>query len=340
MEYRETDAYIGETQQTPPPTRTDFLYKANVARIAEAVRNVWYVGDGPQFRAVGFAMSREWIDPCETRRKCNAKFRVWADKAPNGNRPLVWRGHIPKESMLRTVRKWRRYAWALGVGGVGSVSIVRGVGGWLPFWGPCTKWAMGSPNNATYQEFGVGQLAVYRLCSYLQEMSLEHPGRFHYRWPPSQLPSGSGVCGNAPWRNEKGQGARAKAPKMAALGLRRAANAGGYAFRLLEPVAHAIRGEPRGVEEIEISRRYAGMLGRGTRYTMVVWQQYNYLGDNVEMAHTSANRNAGEVAVEALDSPFPPELCRFATNHTAARRSAFGRCLRNACGWGAPSLAD
>ena len=100
----------------------------------------------------------------------------------------------------------------------------------------------------------------------------------------------------------------------------------------------ALRGAPRGVEEIEISPMYAG-VHQGSRVVQDGWREtVNSTWCELEMTHTVANHNAGEVALQDIDAHFPTDLFRFTTNNTEAKFPAPKRRARQKCGRGIPKL--
>ena len=58
------------------------------------------------------------------------------------------------------------------------------------------------------------------------------------------------------------------------------------------------------------------------------------------MAHTAANHWDAGVVAGRHAAPFPPDLCRFTTNHIEAKWSALKRRVRRKCGRAIPRARD
>ena len=70
------------------------------------------------------------------------------------------------------------------------------------------------------------------------------------------------------------------------------------------------------------------------------WETVNLPRGDLEMAHTVAKHNDGEVAAGDIDAPFPPGIWCLTTSRIAAKWSAPKRRVREKFGWAIHRVGD
>ena len=163
-ECRNFEAYVADRRKNQPVTRTDVLHMVKFARLDVAGHGVGELVDGPESRAVGFAMSHEWNVRKRTFPAFHAQYRLVVDTPPNGNRSFVWGAPIPKSVGMGRYRRCWRYGRTRGLCRDGASSAANELCDWMPFSDVCIMRAPDYPHRVVYMECGVSHPTVDRRC--------------------------------------------------------------------------------------------------------------------------------------------------------------------------------